>query len=67
MSLSVKESKMSRMEESAGTEKKENGNPDVIWAGRSDTDKDNCRLNGKHFFSQIHAAAVKSHKDTFFQ
>lgn len=67
MSLSVKESKMSRMEESAGTEKKKKGNPDVTWAGRSDTDKDNCRLNRKHFFPQSHAATVKSHKDTLFQ
>lgn len=67
MSLSVNESKMSRMGESAGTEKKKKKKAAVMSLRRTDTDKDNCRLKRKHCFFQSHAGAVKSHKDILFQ
>ena len=67
MSISLKESKKSRMGELAGTEKKKSA-LSVNWAGRTDTrTEDNCKVNRKHCFSQSQAAAVKSHEDTLFQ
>lgn len=64
--ISLKESKMSGMGELAGTEQKKSAFA-VNWAGRTDTNKDNCKVNRKHYFPQSQAAAVKSHKDTLFQ
>lgn len=54
------------MGELAGTEQKKSAFA-VNWAGRTDTNKDNCKVNRKHYFPQSQAATVKSHKDTLFQ
>lgn len=65
MPISLKESKMSGMGELAGTEKKSAFA--VNWVGRTYTNKDNCKVNREHCFSQSQAAAVKSYKNTLFQ
>lgn len=52
MPISLKESKISGMGELAGTGKKKSAFA-VNWAGRTDTNKDNCKVNRKHCFSQV--------------
>lgn len=43
--------------------KRENNNPAINWARRTDIDEGRCKVNKKHYFFQGHTAAVKCYND----